>query len=477
MKIRSLSAIARLAGVAAFWGSVLGAGAGVYLTNSAPLNGNIVFTWNSRSTLEMADQLAGPWTAVTDRWPYTNLISGTSRFFRLNQTVDAATLHRKVMCGYQGWFRCAGDPDNNGLGWVHWFNNNIVDTNAVHVEMWPDTSEYTAAEKFLVPGWNYSNGAPAYLFSPQVQATVDRHFDWMLQYGVDGVFLQRFVVDITGKTWMTNVINYARSAADRTGRAFAIAYDCAGADTSTVVSQITNDWKWLVDAVKLTSDPRYLHHNGKPVVMIWEFSTSRFPGANGAAVAQALVSWFKINGTYQVSFAGGTVWDWRTNPTYATNAAWQNVFHSFDVLCPWNTGNYSLVGTNKYATTSYWSADMANLTPYGVVYYPQMYPGFSWDNMNNYPPGTSTIPRLGGDFFWKQFYDAANLGLDMAYVGMFDEVDEGTAVFKVSNSPPVQHHFVTYDGYPPEWYMRLTSAGASMLSGQLPITRAIPIAP
>jgi hypothetical protein len=32
--------------------------------------------------------------------------------------VSAASLHGKMMCGYQGWFRCAGD--SAGLGWIHW---------------------------------------------------------------------------------------------------------------------------------------------------------------------------------------------------------------------------------------------------------------------------------------------------------------------------------------------------------------------
>ena len=32
--------------------------------------------------------------------------------------VDATTLHGKVLCGYQGWFRCPGDETEEG--WVHW---------------------------------------------------------------------------------------------------------------------------------------------------------------------------------------------------------------------------------------------------------------------------------------------------------------------------------------------------------------------
>ncbi len=115
--------------------------------------------------------------------------------------------------------------------------------------------------------------------------------------------------------------------------------------------------------------------------------------------------------------------------------------------------------TNKYASTGYWAQDVVDATNAGMFYFPQVYPGFSWDNLQQLAPGTSKIDRLGGNFLWKQFYDVASLGLDMAFVGMFDEVDEGTAIFKVSNTPPVQGYFMTYDGLPADWYLRLVAEG------------------
>jgi hypothetical protein len=47
---------------------------------------------------------------------------------------------------------------------------------------------------------------------------------------------------------------------------------------------------------------------------------------------------------------------------------------------------------------------------------------------------------------WQQFYAVKNPGLDWVFVGMFDEVDEGAAVFKAGNTPPNQGCFVTWDG-------------------------------
>jgi hypothetical protein len=32
------------------------------------------------------------------------------------------------------------------------------------------------------------------------------------------------------------------------------------------------------------------------------------------------------------------------------------------------------------------------------------------------------------------------LGIRTVFVGMFDEVDEGTSIFKVTNAPPAGHH-------------------------------------
>ena len=46
---------------------------------------------------------------------------------------------------------------------------------------------------------------------------------------------------------------------------------------------------------------------------------------------------------------------------------------------------------------------------------------------------------------------------------MFDEVDEGTAVFKVTNTPPQPGHFVTLEGLPSDTYLRLTGEGTKLL--------------
>ncbi|MCA9068889.1 MAG: hypothetical protein KDA84_08205, partial [Planctomycetaceae bacterium] len=92
--------------------------------------------------------------------------------------IDARSLHGKVLCGYQGWFRCPGDGSNEG--WHHWSRDKRrLTPKSVSVEMWPDLSEFTEQEKYLVPGWSRAQSEPATLFSSVHPKTVQRHFEWM----------------------------------------------------------------------------------------------------------------------------------------------------------------------------------------------------------------------------------------------------------------------------------------------------------
>ncbi len=80
-------------------------------------------------------------------------------------------------------------------------------------------------------------------------------------------------------------------------------------------------------------------------------------------------------------------------------------------------------------------------------------------------------------FLWEQFTELKRLGVDSAFVAMFDEVDEGTAIFKVTSDPPTQAHFVGYEGLPSDWYLRLVGEGTKLLRGERPTAAEIPIKP
>jgi hypothetical protein len=72
----------------------------------------------------------------------------------------------------------------------------------------------------------------------------------------------------------------------------------------------------------------------------------------------------------------------------------------------------------------------------------------------------------------------------MIYGAMFDEVDEGTAMFKLAPTAaqlPVHGTFVPLDAdgikLPGDWYLRLADEAGKMLRGEIPLTNTIPIAP
>jgi hypothetical protein len=121
-----------------------------------------------------------------------------------------------------------------------------------------------------------------------------------------------------------------------------------------------------------------------------------------------------------------------------------------------------------------WEKDLAWCKAHGKGYLPVVFPGFSWHN--RYPKSPlDEVPRLKGRFLWKQYLGLKGAGVMMADRAMFDELDEGTAVFKCANDPPAgESRFLTFEGLPPDHYLRLTGAGARLLRGEVAATAEPP---
>jgi hypothetical protein len=394
------------------------------------------------------------------------------------QVVDASSLRGKVLCGYQGWFRCPGDGASEG--WIHWSrDSHQILPATLTFEMWPDMVDYPREEQFAAPGFTNADGRQACLFSSVQPGTVLRHFEWMRTYGIDGVWLQHFLVDLPGGPLQdryasrNRVLGNVRAAAQQTGRVWALAFDISGMPTANIFDTLTTEWKKLVDD-GVMADGRYVHQGGKPVVQIWGFYYKNSGNAMTPAVAYRLIDFFKAPGPYSAYLVGGGDWDWRRNP----DPEWQAFLRRFDAYSPWNVGNVSLdlLGVS-HASTGYWAEDRRECEQRGVLWLPVIYSGFSWDNLKRLSPGASLIPRRNGRFLWEQFHALSKLGADSVCVAMFDEVDEGTAIFKVSNNPPSQAHFVTYEDLPSDWYLRLVGEGTRMLHNKIAVPSEIPITP
>jgi hypothetical protein len=378
--------------------------------------------------------------------------------------VDASTLDRKLMFGYQGWFGCPGDGSMLDR-WEHWFRGGQPAARAtLRVDMWPDVSELPPAERCPTP-LAMSGGGAAELFSAYRPAAVDMHFRWLEEYELPGVFLQRFSArldDPAVRDFRDAVARNVRAAAESHGRVFAVMYDISGHRRETLVEDVERDWTHLVDTLRLTESRQYLRHRGRPLLAIWGFGFNDRPAA--ASQAAALIAFFKTNPDprYRATVLGGVPAGWRTLSRDAQpDPDWAAVYRSLDVISPWTVGRFrDEAGMDRFYTESV-AGDLIETGQRGAGYMPVVFPGFSWHNMN---PGTALneIPRRGGRFFWDQIERAMGGGAATIYAAMFDEVDEGTAMFKLARSPrdaPLQPPTVTLDAdgdtLPADWYLRL----------------------
>jgi hypothetical protein len=383
---------------------------------------------------------------------------------RSGRSVDPTTLNHKLLFGYQGWFGCPGDGSPLDA-WEHWFERGEpANAETLSVDMWPDVSELDADERcdtpFTLPG-----GGPAQVYSSHNTKTVERHFRWLRDYDLPGVFLQRFTVHLDQASvqgFRDGVARNVRAAAESHGRVFAVMYDVSGHSSEGMVRAIKSDWMHLVDTLRLTESPRYLRHGGRPLLAIWGF------GFRDRSVtpeqAAELIAFFRHhpNPRYRVTLLGGVPARWRTlTGDSQTDRGWAAVYRSFDIISPWTVGRFRNEPEVErfYAETV--MGDLAETGRLGIGYMPVLFPGFSWHNLNARAP-LNAIPRRGGRFYWAQVERALRAGSRMLYGAMYDEVDEGTAMFKVAASAPdapVNVPTVTLDidgeALPSDWYLRL----------------------
>ena len=178
----------------------------------------------------------------------------------------------------------------------------------------------------------------------------------MRDYGIDGVWLQHFLVDLPSGPIQdryrsrTNVLRNVQNAARQTGRTWAIAFDISGMPADRITSALTNEWKRLVDS-GVTEDERYLHEKGLPVVEVWGFYWGDNHNAMTPAVGNQIVDFLKSPGRYHAFLVGGGDWNWRQNP----DPDWRTMLHRLDAYSPWNIGNASRDNRGvSHADTSSW---------------------------------------------------------------------------------------------------------------------------
>lgn len=392
----------------------------------------------------------------------------------------------KLMMGYQGWFLTKGD--NSGPNeWRHWFRSTVTPSaQNFTIDMWPDMSEYT--QKYDT-NMSYSDGSNAQLFSSHDLSTTRKHFEWMRDYNVHGVHLQRFLGEIQDPRFFrarNNVLRNVMTSAAEYGRHFSVMYDLSGVpDNGTLYNKLITDWEYLVDSYDILNAEGYVKEDGRPVVALWGIGFKN--RGLTTATFEAIIDYFHntADPKYRAYVMGGVPDGWRTlSGSSESGAGWADIYNSLDMISPWSVGRYSNENSIDNWKNSKIVPDLAACNANGVDYMPVIWPGFSWLNLHDGP--LNQISRNEGNFYWRQAFNAIDAGVKYIYVAMFDEVDEATAMFKIAESKsqlPVEGQDILVpldmDGtsLPSDWYLQLADQTQQMLDGSIPLTSIIPITP
>ena len=380
---------------------------------------------------------------------------------------DPSTLTGKVMCGYQGWFLAEGD--GSGAGWVHYGPSDFQPGKCT-VDYWPDMSEAGPGERYPT-AFRFADNSTATVFSSYNAKTVNRHFQWMATYGIDGIFLQRFGSDLQspqGYDHLNAILDNVRHGANNNGRTWAVMYDLSGLDDEKISTVIMEDWKRLVDRMKITEDPSYQRHHGKPVVSVWGIGFDEGRKYSLASCAR-LIDFLKNDPKYGGNCVMvGVPYGWREqNRDAVTDPKLHDVICQADIVSPWAVTRYGSLETFNQTLDQYPKGDLAWCREKKLDYMPVIFPGFRWHNLQKTrgkDAAADDVPRLKGEFFKGQGTTLIASGIDMLYIAMFDEIDEGTAIFKCTNTPPVgASDFGTFEGMPSDAYLRLAGEFSAAL--------------
>ncbi|MBD8347871.1 family 43 glycosylhydrolase [Dysgonomonas sp. HGC4] len=378
-----------------------------------------------------------------------------------------------VMAGYQGWFNTPDDGANRG--WYHYKSKNGFKPGSSGVDFWADVSEYPQIYR---TEFKHKDGSPAYTFSSHDFSTVDLHFNWMKEYGLDGVFMQRFVGEIknpSGKAHFNKVLASAIESSTKYERAISIMYDLSGmksGDELVILNDIDelNEQYQFQERVKA---PSYLFHNQKPLVVLWGigFNDKR---AYGLKEAETIVEGLKKRG-YSIMLGVPTYWRELRSDT-ENNEKLHQLIKKSDIVMPWFVSRYNEESYDSFKSLI--EKDIKWCKNNKVDYAPLCFPGFSWENLKG--KGSFYIDRNSGSFFWKQLSTVLGYGAEMIYVAMFDEIDEGTAIFKCArrNETPLNGNGKfegIEDNLPSDYYLWLTGQAGKMLKKEIEYSKEKPI--
>lgn len=329
-----------------------------------------------------------------------------------------------AMAGYQGWFLSPAKGQKYAGGYT------FAD-GRYRVDMLPEMLEYN--ETYPIPG-KMADGSEPRVFSSADYSTIDLHFRWMKEYGLDGVFMQRFMWDINGanREHFLTVMDNAMSCAERYDRAICIMYDMRG-EPGKMADELLSDIDELSVRYNLfdhKARPSYLWHNGKPLVVIWGIGFVDRP-EHFLDEGGKMIDGLKKRG-YSVMLGVPTYWRELGSDTRKDERVHEYILKS-DIVMPWYVGRFTNEDFDGFKKVI--PGDVAWCEEHGIDFAGDVWPGFSW--LNIFPDADDTVDRRGGEFLRRQIDACIEAGCKSIYISMFDEINEGTAIMKLARQVPI----------------------------------------
>ena len=317
-----------------------------------------------------------------------------------------AAFDGKVVCGYQGWFRAEGD--GSGLGWRHYGPKGKFQPGQCQIDLWPDVRGLPKEERFPT-AFRHPDGSVAEVFSSVRPATVETHFRWMKEHGIDGVMLQRFATSTReprSRQGLDTVLANVRASAASQGRGWALMYDLSGLKSGDA-GIVMEDWKRLLAEKKIepSSDAGYFRHRGKPLVALWGLGfNDRDPMLDDW---EKLLRFFKSEAMEGgCAIMVGVPYHWRVlGRDTIQDKRLHELIAMADIISPWAVGRLSTPEDATARVESVLKPDLAKAREMGKDYLPVVFPGFSWQNLKatrGEEAKSDAIPRRGRvDLPWR----------------------------------------------------------------------------
>ena len=226
--------------------------------------------------------------------------------------INRASLHEKVIFDYKACYGADKSTDN----WYNYFKDPFG--RQPKFDFWPDVKDYSSGA--LVNTGLQSGNDPRgnQLFESAQAAVIQKHFEWMSNYAIDGVFLDRltpYLLTPGQKAERDRVLELVQLAALSYDRVFALKYSILKTDDTNLLEVIQKDWEEQVDGGLLESTS-YLWHRGRPLVAIFGIGMGAADSQYAPSELLAFIEGLKAhpNPRYRATVIGFVPedWNWRS---------------------------------------------------------------------------------------------------------------------------------------------------------------------